>query len=159
MAITTEQDKLILSWNAFERLTSVLVDRIGDQHLDVLLGITRGGLTLTAKLAYLLNQSRIVTAAVRNYDDDNRRLPEPELLYFPQAHIFTGKTVLVVDDVWDSGLSIALVCRLIRQAGGTPLVATLYHKPGRSKVAGQPDFYADESEIWIDFPWEVINGD
>jgi len=158
MATTTEQEKLILSWNAFEQLTGVLVERIGNQHFDVLLGITRGGLTLTAKLAYRLNQSRIVTAAVRNYNDDNQRLPEPELLYFPQAYIFAGKTVLVVDDVWDSGLSIALVCRLIRQAGGTPLVATLYYKPGRSKVTGQPDFYAAETETWIDYPWESDNG-
>jgi len=60
---------------------------------------------------------------------------------------------LVVDDVWDSGGTAYAVKARVLRAGGTPLVAALHFKPGRNRVLDWPDFYAEETEAWVVYPW------
>ncbi len=32
-------------------------------------------------------------------------------------------------------------------------MATLHFKPGRNRVPDRPDFYAQETEAWVVYPW------
>ena len=57
-----------------------------------------------------------------------------DFLQFPSDDQIAGKTVLVIDEVWDSGTTIAAVSERIRAAGGEPVTAVLHYKPGRSRV-------------------------
>ncbi|EPJ49245.1 MAG: phosphoribosyltransferase [Osedax symbiont Rs1] len=68
-------------------------------------------------------------------------------------------TLLIVDDVYDSGLSVAQIiqdierkCRL-----NTPAIkiATPYYKPSNNKTGRAPDFYLYETDEWLVFPHEL----
>jgi len=71
-------------------------------------------------------------------------------------------TLLIVDDVYDSGLSVqALIDSLKEKARkNTPLdirIATIYYKPDNNKTNRIPDYYLYETDAWLVFPHE-LNG-
>src|SRR5262249_47032473 len=97
-----------LTFDDIARLVVDLAGRLRGEH-DLMLVITRGGLIPGGILAYLAGYKNIVVAAVEFYDDDGRRGPEPAFHQFPSAELLHGRTVLIVDEVWDSGRTIAAV--------------------------------------------------
>ena len=63
-----------------------------------------------------------------------------------------GKKVLVVDDVADTGKSLALVKTHLKEEGATEMkIATIYYKPWSIVV---PDWFERKTSRWIIFPWE-----
>ncbi|MGC7380965.1 phosphoribosyltransferase, partial [Xanthomonas citri pv. citri] len=64
----------------------------------------------------------------------------------------SDKKVLVVDDVVDSGRTLALVLELLRGYGAECRSAVIYEKP-RSEV--RPDFSWNSTDEWIVFPWSA----
>jgi hypoxanthine phosphoribosyltransferase len=56
--------------------------------------------------------------------------------------------LLLVDDVFDSGLSIEAIMREVR-------IATAYYKPQRNRSALEPDYYVRETNDWLVFPHEL----
>ena len=63
-----------------------------------------------------------------------------------------GRRLLVVDDVADSGRTLALVLELLRGFGAEARSAVIYAKP-RSVVA--PDYMWKATDEWIVFPWSA----
>jgi hypoxanthine phosphoribosyltransferase len=62
------------------------------------------------------------------------------------------KKVLVVDDVADSGKSLALVREHLKVQGATTVkIATVYYKPWSIVT---PDWFELQTTHWIVFPWE-----
>lgn len=71
-------------------------------------------------------------------------------------------TLLIVDDVYDSGLSVqALIDSLKEKARkNTPSdirIATIYYKPHNNNTNRIPDYYLYETDAWLVFPHE-LNG-
>jgi hypoxanthine phosphoribosyltransferase len=63
-----------------------------------------------------------------------------------------GLKVLVVDDVSDSGNSLIEVKKYVLEKGVSAVkIATLHHKPWS---LFKPDYYAEEVDKWIIYPWE-----
>ncbi len=57
-----------------------------------------------------------------------------------------GRTALVVDDVFDTGLSLSEAARLVRDAGAARVMTTVFaRKPWPTKRAIEPDFVAWEA--------------
>ena len=96
-----------------------------------------------------------VAAGVFN-DEAGRRGTEPAFHQFPSADLLRGRTVLIVDEVWDSGRTIEAVTRRVREAGGIPTTAVLHYKPGRSEVDARPDHYVVETDGWVVYPWTKV---
>lgn len=67
--------------------------------------------------------------------------------------------LLLVDDVFDSGVTMKEVLRIVREKArrNTPeiRIATVYYKPRRSRVDLKPDFYMHEVDEWLVFPHEL----
>jgi len=68
--------------------------------------------------------------------------------------------LLIVDDVFDTGLSVQAIIEKIRGRArrNSPeqiKVATAYFKPKKNKTNLIPDFYTHETEQWLVFPHEV----
>jgi hypoxanthine phosphoribosyltransferase len=63
-----------------------------------------------------------------------------------------GKTVLLVDDVADSGRTLALVLQLLEAGGGEVRTACLYAKPG---TVQEPHYVWRRTDRWIMFPWSA----
>jgi len=68
--------------------------------------------------------------------------------------------LLIVDDVFDTGRTIAAVIDrlqvLLRQNIPTDIrVATPYYKPSRRQVDLIPDYYLYENDDWLVYPYEI----
>jgi hypoxanthine phosphoribosyltransferase len=68
-------------------------------------------------------------------------------------------SLLIVDDVHDTGVSIQKIISDLQKAckKNTPeiKVATPYFKPQKNKTKRKPDFYLHETEKWLVFPHEL----
>lgn len=118
---------------------------------DVLIGITRGGLFSLARLSYKLDVKIIDTIALEFYDKNNKTKDRVEqLMPFHLEDLGNYRRVLVVDDVADTGRTLEYV--LSKLDGKEVRTATLFYKL-RSKI--RPDYYVEETEEWINFPWSA----
>jgi uncharacterized protein len=151
-------DRLHVSWDDIARMVEALGDQVRGEH-DLMLAITRGGLVPAGLLAYLLGIRNILVAAVEFYDDGGVRAPAPTFLQFPADPLLRGQRVLVVDEVWDSGTTIAAVVERVRAAGGRPTTAVLHYKPSRSTVDLRPDHHVATTDRWVVYPWAVLRPD
>ncbi len=143
-----------LTWRDVEELVDRLISSLHGKTFDVYLIIALGGLIPGGLIAKWLNHKRLMVACITLYNEDEQRLEHPLVLEFPAEPLLTGQEVLIVDDVWHTGRTIALVRKMVSRAGGFPSVATLHYKPQQSEVEGAPDYYVDAVEDWIVYPWE-----
>ena len=105
-------------------------------------------------LAYRLGLRNILVAAVAYYDDTGQHAEAPTFFQFPADPQLHGLRVLVVDEVWDTGTTIAAVVGRVHLAGGQPTTAVLHYKPGRSKVALVPDHFVVATDAWVVYPFK-----
>lgn len=66
-----------------------------------------------------------------------------------------GIKLLVVDDVFDSGMTARAVYERLAICDIDFKFATVYWKPGQNKTTLRPDFFVRETEDWIVFPHEM----
>ena len=75
-------------------------------------------------------------------------------------NLSSDDSLLLVDDVHETGLSLQEVIRQIneRSQANVPKeirIATLYYKPTKNQVDFTPDYYVHESDRWLVFPHEL----
>ena len=144
-----------VSWDDLDGLVDVLTQRLAGERFDVLLAITRGGMVPAGMLAYRLGMRDILVAAVAFYDDEGRPGEAPIFFQFPSDTLLHGQRVLIVDEVWDTGTTIAAVAERVRTAGGRPVTAVLHYKPAHSVVDLVPDHHAVETDAWVVYPFKA----
>ena len=98
----------------------------------------------------------IRTSSYHGIDDQASRVQVHGLNYLAKNVIYEDR-LLIVDDVWDTGLTIeAVIKELSRRARlNTPKeirIAVPYFKPERNKTNLTPDFYVHEVDSWLKFP-------
>ncbi|MBP8252793.1 MAG: phosphoribosyltransferase [Herpetosiphon sp.] len=145
--------KHVLSWDEVESLVEQIDQQIADDY-DALLVVTRGGMIPACLLSQRRNWRNILVAAVQFYTGIGKTRDIPTFLQFPADPLIAGKKLLVVDDIWDSGRTIAAVKQRLDATGASYEVAVLHFKPEASKVPGKPHYYAAETNQWIVYPWE-----
>ncbi len=145
---------IVLTWEQLDSLVASLAASVGRDY-DLVLAISRGGLVPAGMLAYRLDLREILVAGVEFYRTDGGTHAEPRFLQFPPPGLLEGQRVLVVDEVWETGETMAAVLARVRAAGGQPTSAVLHFKPGQSRVAGRPDHAAAEVEDWVRYPYKA----
>jgi len=154
--MTPEPIKINVTWDDLDQLVAELAERLlASPKPDVVLAISRGGLVPAGMLGYRLGWRDMLLAAVVAYDDESGFRGAAEFLQFPADDQLAGKRVLVIDEVWDSGTTIAAVSERIRAAGGEPITAVLHYKPGRSRVDIVPDHFVVETNEWVLYPFKA----
>ena len=119
---------------------------------DVIVGVTRGGWVPARVLSDLLGFPDFATVRVEFYLGVTETRNEPVLIQGVSAAV-TGKKVLIVDDVADTGKSLQLAREHVLQQGATEVkIATVYRKPW-SVI--KPDYYETETSCWVVFPLET----
>ena len=152
----TQPVKINVTWDDLDRLVAELAQRLAAApEPDVVLAISRGGLVPAGMLGYRMGWRDMLLAAVVAYDDESGFRGQADFLQFPSDDQIVGKTVLVIDEVWDSGTTIAAVSKRIRDAGGTPVTAVLHYKPGKSRVDIVPDHFIVETDDWVLYPFKA----
>jgi hypoxanthine phosphoribosyltransferase len=69
-------------------------------------------------------------------------------------------SLLLVDDVFDSGRSVVAILRELRDKSranlpGTIKIACPWYKPERNRTDIEPDYYVHETDQWLVFPHEL----
>ncbi len=150
-------ETLVLSWEELNGHVESLAQQIHDlpeaQRPDAILAISRGGLVPGAMLAYRLGIRDLLIAVAEHYDADGRR-PAPTIARMPPDESLKGRLILIVDEVWESGRTLALVAERARAAGADVRTAVVHHKPGKSELPGAPDFFAALADGWITYPYK-----
>lgn len=120
---------------------------------DIIVGISRGGWPPARIMSDLLENSHVANMRVEFYKDIGVRSKKPEITQPVTAEV-TGKRVLVVDDISDTGHSLKAVANhLKRKKTREVKVCTIYLKP---HSVFRPDYYAKTTRKWIIFPWERL---
>lgn len=143
----------ILDWDQFGEAARSLAGEVllSGFRPDVVIAIARGGLLLAGAISYALGTKQCGSINVEFYTDIEKVLPEP-IVHPPMldAPALAGKRVLLVDDVSDSGRTLAKVLDLLTEVGAEVRTATLYTK---SRTILVPDFSYRDTDDWIVFPW------
>ncbi|MEM0945401.1 MAG: xanthine phosphoribosyltransferase [Pseudomonadota bacterium] len=110
--------------------------------------ITRGGMVPACVVARELNIRTVDTVAIKSYD--HQAQGRVEILKAPDAAIGDGTGTLVIDDLADTGRTLAVVRERYPQAH----FATVYAKP---KGAPMVDTFITSvsQDTWIFFPWDM----
>lgn len=143
-----------VSWDQFHRDARALAWRLnGVGPFHALVAITRGGLVPAAIVAREIGMRLIDTLCIASYDHTTQG--ELEILKNVSDAVVklgggTGKGVLVVDDLVDTGKTARVVRDLLPDAH----IAAVYAKP-----LGKPlvnTFITEVSQdTWIFFPWDT----
>lgn len=146
---------LHLSWSDIQRLSEILAEKIRSCGFrpEIVVALGRGGFIPARILCDRLDVRELASTSIEYYRDVGEREKEPRILYPLNAEV-GGKSVLLVDDVSDTGRSLQLaLSHILSKEVREVRVATLHYKPWS---AFQPDFYAEKTEAWVVYPWEAL---
>jgi hypoxanthine phosphoribosyltransferase len=119
---------------------------------DVVVGVSRGGWVPARVLCDLLSAPVLANIGVEFYTGVGERKRQPRLTQ-PLSTAVSGKRVLVVDEVVDTGKSLKLVKdQVIKEGAKEVRTVTMYTKPW-SVV--EPNYHEKKTSCWIVFPWET----
>ena len=146
--------------------------RLGVQILErgfrpsYIVGVWRGGTPVGIAVQELLDyfgiktdHISIRTSLYTGIDTRARQVRVHGLNYLFQQ-INYDDSLLIVDDVYDSGRSIEAVIKHLKRRArrNSPeniKIATAYYKPKNNQTDRVPDFYVHEVENWLVFPHEL----
>jgi hypoxanthine phosphoribosyltransferase len=146
----------VMDWDTFGRATREIAQAVVDAGFepDVVVAVARGGLPAGGAIAYALGTKAIATLNVEFYTGVDQRLADPVVLPpLLDTAALDGLRALLVDDVADTGETLALVRRLLVQHCTEVRTAVLYAKP--TSVI-DPDVVWRRTDRWITFPWSAL---
>ena len=139
--MTINKDAVFPHLDRIERLTRLLARRLADRSIEIVCGPAMGGLVVGEWLAHELG----VMCAFAEHDPD----PQPGdirgrfLLRRGYDQLVSGRKVLVVDDMVNTGLSIRQTIEAVRAAGGQVVAAASLVFVGRfdTQDLGVDDYF------------------
>lgn len=146
-----------LSWDDIQRLSEKVTEKITSNGFipDLVVAISRGGFDPARIICDQLLIKRLASIQIEYYTGINETNAIPKIVFPLNADIKDLK-VLVVDDVSDSGKSLLYAKEYLEELEPAEVKsATLHYKPW-SKY--RPDYYAQEVNTWIIYPWEMKEG-
>ena len=149
------RDSFQLAWDVYE----------SGYKPNYIIGVWRGGAPIGIAVQEFLSvlgiKSDHVAIRTSHYSGINQTNQNVQVygLNYVIRQLQSEDSLLIVDDVHDTGLSIQQIISDIRTAckKNTPdiKVATPYFKPTKNKTDSKPDFYLHETNEWLVFPHEL----
>jgi len=144
------------TWADVDRWADALADRIrgANARPETLVGLTRGGWVPGRLLCDRLGIHDLLSLRARHWGVTATPDGRAELVEGLSGSV-TGRRVLVVDDITDTGESLALAVDHVRGAGAAHLESATFLHITHSKFT--PTYHAEEiprdAWVWIVFPW------
>ncbi len=149
------QDSFRLAWQVYE----------DGYRPNYIIGVWRGGAPIGiavqeffSVLGVPSDHIAIRTSHYKGIDDRSTEVQVYGLNYIIKQ-VESDDSLLIVDDVHDTGISIEKIVSDLRSAckKNTPeiRVATPYFKPSKNKTSRTPDYYLHETDRWLVFPHEL----
>jgi hypoxanthine phosphoribosyltransferase len=132
---------------------------------NYIVGVWRGGAPVGIAVQELLDfmgvetdHIAIRTSSYSGIENRNRHVRVHGLSYILK-HVNAEDSLLLVDDVFDTGLSVQQVVKDLREECRKNMpdvkVATPYFKPDNNQTDMIPDFFVHETDTWLVFPHEL----
>jgi|TARA_B110000908_G_scaffold159593_1_gene201929 hypoxanthine phosphoribosyltransferase len=149
------EDSFKLAWQVFESGYSP----------NYIVGVWRGGAPIGIAVQEFLDvlgvESDHIAIRTSSYTGIGERSKKVKVhgLSYIIRQLESEDSLLIVDDVHDTGLSIQQAIDDLTRAckKNTPQirVATPYYKPMNNKTDSPPDYYIHETDEWLVFPHEL----
>lgn len=144
----------VVTWDEIVSLSNKLADILKEKYApEVIIAIARGGLVPARLVADALGVIDVLSIKVEHWVETASHTPEAKIKY-PYKVDLQGKKVLIIDDIADTGDSLELTSKFVRENFNTSEIktATLQYIVGSKFI---PDFYADiiTSWAWFMYPW------
>lgn len=138
------------SYEEFVVDTKKLIVCVDDFKPEVIVGIARGGLTLSHSIAEGMDIREVQTLRTELYDKSCKR---DELSIFDTCDFSDKTRVLVVDDISDSGDTLNAIMNHLKSKFQSIEFksATLFYK---KTSCYEPDYWINDATQWIEFFWE-----
>ena len=142
--------KKYYSYENFRSDTKQLIVEVESFEAEAIVGIARGGLTLSHCMAEGLNLREVQTIRTELYDGDCKR---QDISLFGVCDFKNVKRVIVLDDIADSGETLKAIMEYLESNFEEIEFksATLFYK--KTSIY-KPDFWINEAKEWIEFFWE-----
>ena len=118
----------------------------------VLIGVLKGSFIFLADLARRLTiPHRVEFIAVSSYGAKESDAADPVRLLMDVRHAIDGEHVLIVEDIVDTGHTLAYLQRLFEVRGPASLrICTMLHKPDRTEQNVDLDFLGFTiPDVWV----------
>ena len=146
----------VMDWESFQSLAEETSKKIVEAGYepDFIVGLARGGWVLSRVLCDYLGVKDLVSLKVEHWGITATPNGKARIKY-PFVIDLTGRRVLVVDDITDTGQSMKVAIDYINTLNPLEVrTVTLLHITGSEFT---PDYYGDEiSWRWLIFPWNYI---
>jgi xanthine phosphoribosyltransferase len=143
-------NRLYYPYSDFRDDLKLLASKI-DKDFDAILCIARGGMTMAHLFGEYYEMREVYSVNTIGYEDTQKK-ESVEVFNIPDLK--SAKTVLILDDIVDSGDTLVEVLQIMRERYPeiTFLTASLFYRKS-AKIA--PNWYVNEATAWIDFFWTV----
>lgn len=124
--------------------------------------VPRGGLYIVNILAreLSLDGSEVVSLGISKYKrDDPMNAGKFKIAQLPSRDDVEGETVLIADEVHDTGETTDLAKKILLDLGAAAVLTAAVHTKPSKRFPGLegPDVYIEETDAWVHYPWEVID--
>ena len=143
--------KQYYAYEDFKNDTKKLIKKVETFKPEAIVGIARGGLTLSHCVAEGMNIREVQTIRTELYDETCKR---EQISLFGSCDFTNVTRVLVLDDIADSGQTLKEIMHYLEDSfsGIEFKSATLFYK---NSSIYEPHFWINEAQNWIEFFWEV----
>ena len=149
------QDSFKLAWRVYE----------DGYRPNYIIGVWRGGTPIGIAVQEFFSvlgvPSDHIAIRTSHYQGIDERGSDVEVygLNYIIKQVESEDSLLIVDDVHDTGISIEKIVTDLKAAckKNTPeiRVATPYFKPNKNRTSRKPDYYLHETDKWLVFPHEL----
>lgn len=156
-AYAQRQGVEIISWERFAQLAGVLVEQLAAQGVTAVVGIARAGLFPATAVACALRRDLHPVRVSRRVNDEVRFEQPVWRVDVPAA--VAGQSVVVVDEIADTGATLALTAARVREQGAARVVTAALISHSWADPA--PDIAALVTDALVIFPWDrrvYVNG-
>jgi hypoxanthine phosphoribosyltransferase len=139
-----------ISWDEFVTLSGQLAEALDKEGVEVIVGIARAGLLPATLLSCMLRRELFPVRVTRRVNDEvHFAAPVWKVPVSPEV---AGKVVAVVDEIADTGESLALVADAVRQQGASRVLTACLVRHSWANPA--PTFSVITSDEFVIFPWD-----
>ncbi len=135
-------------------------------HPNFIVGVWRGGTPVGIAVQEMLDFYGVHTdhISIRTSSYSGKsRLEAPVRVHgldYLINNINADDSLLIVDDVYDTGLSVqgvvnTLTAKARRNTPSDIRIATPYFKPAKNRTSMTPHYYIHETDSWLVFPHEI----